>query len=349
MQKITITKKQRILARIMNSFQLFICMPICLITMPTFANHEVIEFSSPDSIVHMPETWVESKITYTDDMPDADIVMVLDQQTYPAFAERIKHFAEKNGINMVLKRGTCGVSAGGLAKKNIDIGGYCCPPGKKDRLPGLEFHTIGIAPISLLVHKDNPINNITLKQAKMIFGGEIFRWSELKTENGKRGKNIPIQVMARLHCKKRPGHWRLILDDEEKFSPRLLEVGTINDMLSQISTNRHAIGYETEWMVEHAEKENEIKYVSINNKSPTEKEALLRVEYPFYRTYTLAFWKNIAIKNPHTDKIIAYMEKLIQEKGADYGFVASSELKKAGWGFKNNELISEPVKVNTHE
>lgn len=343
MQGTRIITNRGIPARILNSFLLFIYLLICLTTTPVLADHAPKKISSPDSRAVMPKAWIDRTIAYKRGAVDADVVMVLDQQTYPAFAKDVKRFAKKNSINMVLSEGSCGVSAGGLAKKNIDIGGYCCPPGKNDRLPGLEFHTLGIAPMALLVNRDNPVNNLTVEEIKKIFGGEIYRWSGLKTASGGNGKNIPIQVIGRLHCKNRPGHWRLLFDNEENFSASLREVGTIKDMISQISGNKRAIGYEVKWMAKYHINNDGIKHVMIDGKSPDNKEALLSKEYPLYRTYNLAYWKDKSIKNPHTDRIIAFMEKLIEEKGESYGFISSSELKKAGWKFRKNELISEPV------
>ena len=343
------TISRRWLVHIFKRAILLGCISLSMITTPLLANHEANEFSSPDSPIAMQESWVNSKIEYHDDAAGADIVMVLDQQTYPAFASDIKLFAEKQGIKLVLHSGTCGISANGLVKKNIDIGGYCCPPGKGDRLPGLVFHTIGIAPIAIMVNQRNLIGNVTSRQAKNIFSGEIFRWSELKSENGDMGQNIPIQVIARLHCKSRPGHWKLILDNEEKFSPRLREVGTIKDMVSQISSNTSAIGYETEWMMKFYQKEKTIKHVTINDRSPADKDAMLKADYPFYRTYNLAYWENKSLRKPFVDKLIVFMEKLVQEKGEKYGIIPSSDLRNAGWLFSNNELISEPERVHPDE
>ena len=301
-----------------------------------------VKFSSPDDTSEMSKVWIERSVAYDPELSDRDIVMVLDQQTYPAFAKEIEKFAKDNGIKLGLSEGSCGVSSGGMADKKIDIGGYCCPPGKNDRLPGIEFHTIGIAPIALFVNKKNPINNISSDEVKKIFSGEIFRWSGLKSSENKNTKGAPIQVVGRLHCKHRPGSWRLILDNEEHFSSGLLEVGTIKDMLLHIGNNERAIGYEMRWMSKYYDKESVIKPLKINSVSPDDSEALLFNKYPFYRTYSLAYWKKNVNQNPNIDKLISFINKLTEEKSYEFGIIPSSSLKKAGWVFSNNELIGEP-------
>ena len=75
--------------------------------------------------------------------------------------------------------GPCGISRGLLFRKTVDIGGFCCPPGRTDRLPGLRFHTLAIAAIALFVHPDNTIEDLTLSQARDLYRGEITDWSRL--------------------------------------------------------------------------------------------------------------------------------------------------------------------------
>ena len=131
-----------------------------------------------------------------------------------------------------------------LSRKTIDMGGFCCPAGKEDRLPGLKYHTLGIASKVILIHPENPINNLSVKQVKDIFAGKIFKWSELKTDKGEKGPDWTIQAIGRFHCKNRPGHWRLILPNENLFSPRLSEVGSIPDMIAKVTSQKAAIGWE---------------------------------------------------------------------------------------------------------
>ncbi len=46
----------------------------------------------------------------------------------------------------------------------------------------------------------------------------------------------------------RAGHWRLLLDNEDLFGPRLHKVEAMPDMISRVARNPAAIGYETQWV-----------------------------------------------------------------------------------------------------
>ena len=213
----------------------------------TFAGAEPLEkfrgepFSDFSYIQQMPPGWENQPIKYAPEIGKADLVITLDQHLYPAILEMIQEYAVDNGLKVTVSEGTCGITAGKLVRKAVDMGGYCCLPGKTDRLPGLRFHTIGVVPIALFVHPENPIDNITLNQAREIYQGRILRWSDIRDTNGRQGTSLKIQTVGRLHCKIRPGHWRLLLDNEDLFGPRLQEVGTIPDMISLVAAAPGAI------------------------------------------------------------------------------------------------------------
>ena len=244
-------------------------------------------FTDSSEIMEMPEEWIKQPVKYEPSVGDADLVITLDQHLYPAFLPLIQEYAKVNGMKIFVNEGTCGISAGMLSRKTVDIGGYCCSPGITDRLPGLRFHTIGISALALFVHPENPVENITMEQARQIFAGEIYRWSELESKEGTKGPNLPIQPIGRLHCKLRPGHWRLLLDNQDLFSAALQEVGAIPDMISKVASNKRAIGYEVLWNASRYKDRGRVKPLKINGDSPDNQEALASG----YRVYNLTTWE----------------------------------------------------------
>ncbi|MCK5092182.1 MAG: substrate-binding domain-containing protein, partial [Gammaproteobacteria bacterium] len=169
---------------------------------------------------------------------DVDLVISLGKQMYPLVKDYVEQYAKKNGLKIVLQSGSCGVTAKKLMKQQIDIGGYCCPPAYTDRLPGLEFHTIAIAPLVLITHPNNPVTNLSLSEARDIFQGAIRNWSDVEDIGETDNFAKKIQPIARLHCKVRPGHWRLLLQNEDLFSPELASVGVISDMISKVGKSK---------------------------------------------------------------------------------------------------------------
>jgi hypothetical protein len=291
-------------------------------------------FSDPSVEQEMPPEWRDKPITYDKADGKADLVITLNQQFYEYMLPYVNKFADEQGLRIIAKRGTCGVSAGMLSKKQGDIGGFCCPPGKTDRLPGLRFHTVGIHPISFLVHPDNPVENISSEDLRKVFQGKIVQWSELGWDNG------IIQPVVRLHCKKRPGHWRSLLDNEDLFGPEVRAVGAIEDMFSMIADTPAAIGYEVMWLSNR--EAGKVKSLSIDGRDPADLETLVDGSYPFYRVLYLTTWEDERTRNPHSRKLVDYIIKQAELHGMSQGIIPVSRLKKAGWKFIGNELVWEP-------
>ncbi|MEW6601446.1 MAG: hypothetical protein AB1499_10795 [Nitrospirota bacterium] len=294
-------------------------------------------FSDPAEIMEMPDEWQAGPITHA--QKDADLVVTLDGQMYHAWEPLIQAYAKEHGLKIVVNNGTCGVSAGGLAHKSIDMGVFCCPPDRTDRLPGIRFHTLGIAALALLVHPDNPNGDVTLEQARQLFGGTIRKWSR----PGEAGKTYSLVLpVGRLHCKLRPGHWRLVLDNKELFSPDLIEVGAMPDMIAKVSANPGAIGFETIWMMRYYEDMGKTKFLKINGHSPEDPANILSLKYPLYRVYSYATWEGKNLENPYAVKLGEYLMQAAEHLDAKYAFIPASELRKAGWKFSGGELTGEP-------
>jgi len=269
-------------------------------------------------------------------------VLSLGQQTYPALHKLVEEMAKNHGIKVKIEQGSCGKTAKKIKHKSIDIGAYCCPPMKGDRLPGLEFHTIGIAPIAFVTHLSNPLKNISSFEAQNIYRGEYAQWSEIPSAKKINFTGNTIQPVVRLHCKKRPSHWRHLLKNEDLMSPRLFEVGVIPDMIKQVASNKLAIGIETLFMLEVHKKHGELKSLTIDGHHPAQEAYVLSGDYPIYRTYNLTTWHGDGKNYELARKFVQEITDHIESHGERYGFIAPSKLKKAGWKFNGDELIAEP-------
>jgi ABC-type phosphate transport system substrate-binding protein len=295
-------------------------------------------FSHTTETIPMPEEWKMQPIQYEDWAQGADLAVTLDQHLYPILLPVIKEYAKGKNLDISVKEGTCGISAGMLSKKTVDMAGFCCPPGRSDRLPGLRYHTVGIAPLAIIVHPENPTEDITESRVRQLLAGGITNWMEIKGGDSSPGPDMTVRPVARLHCKARPGHWRLILDNEDLFSPDLQEVGSITDMLINVSSMRGSIGHIATWNIHRHKNDWKVKSLRINGVSPYDGKALEEGRYPFYRAYNITTWG----ADPLAQDLARHLLRHAGDLDREFGMVPSDRLKNAGWKFINDELAGEP-------
>jgi len=300
--------------------------------------HKGEAFTRPGQTLKMPKGWESRAVRYDPKITDADLIISFGQQTYPAMHKLVEEYARKHNMKIVIQSGTCGVSAGKLLRKSLDSGTFCCPPGSRDRLPGLEFHTIAISALAIFVNKDNPVDAISTDQARQIFQGKIRNWQELASGNS---FDNTIRPHARLHCKKRPGHWTLLLKNQELFSPILKEVGVIPDLVAKVGQVVESVSIETPYMI-NSYKKGPVKMLHIDGHAPTDIEYVASGQYPFYRTYSMTTWNNSGTQRDKTIQLITFLRDHIEKHYQQYSMVPISKLKNAGWKFRENELIAEP-------
>ena len=330
----------------LKPFAGLICALLVALQTPAQANERLFSgraFTPQDEIILMPDDWVNAPITHKTPQP-VDLAIALDQQLYPSLGPMIQNFADERNLRIAVRDGTCGISAGALSEKTVDIGGFCCPPGVTDRLPGLKYHTIGIGALALIAHKQVPVKDVTLTSARALFGGDIRDWSELPMSGVKSNADTQVRAVGRLHCKLRPGHWRLLLDNKEQFSWDLQEVSAIVDMLKQVSQTPGAIGYETLWHIDTQKKLNnaDVRIIDLDGTSPRDDAALARGGYPLYRTFNVTTWAPGPAHSPLADALIAYLIDHADQIPPAFSIIPAKQLRANGWMFKGNELIGEP-------
>ncbi|MBI4826424.1 MAG: hypothetical protein HY807_08385 [Nitrospirae bacterium] len=300
-------------------------------------------FTDPSKTFPMPDKWIKQPIKYDKENKGADIVIMMDQDIYHTLLPAVQKYAKEKNLKINMIEGTCGIAAGMLSKKTTDMGGFCCPAGAEDRLPGLRFHTIGIVAKAFFVNPENPVDNISETQLRDLYRGKLVSWSGVMTQEGQKGPDRPIKTFARLHCPLRPGHWRQLLDDKTKFGPGVSEVGSIPDMISQVASIKDAIGWEVLSMAERNKNLGMVKPLKINGYRPNDSGALALLKYPFYRTYQVTTWEGKGVENPYATQLVEYLIKEFEKLDPDkFGFVSQSRLRKAGWQFSGDELTGEP-------
>ncbi|HIJ84611.1 MAG TPA: hypothetical protein HPQ00_10470, partial [Magnetococcales bacterium] len=287
-----------------------------------------IAFSNPDMITEKPIEWQQQPIRYRPQDAGVDVTLLLDQNIYPGLLPLVEEFAKTNNIKVSVREGTCGPAAEGVLRKEVDIGGSCCPAAKMDRLPGLRWHTVGISPMAILARASDPVDQLTSEQIRDIFRGKLTRWSQIPSVGDKLGKDALIRPITRLHCKTRPGHWRLILDNEEMFGPRINEVGTILDMVESVTKSQGSLGYLENWQLLNDPKhKNSVKAISVDGQSPMDPEGISSGRYPFYWVYNVSTWTTENTTNPKAQQLVRYLMDNAARIDPAHHLVPTAELK----------------------
>ena len=155
------------------------------------------------------------------------------------------------------------------------FGFVCCPLSKEEvDNKKLLVYPIALEPVLIVVNRANPVSNLSTAQVRGIMRGDIVNWKEVG------GNDEPIVLVARLHCKKRPGHWKTILPDAAEFRQKRLNVSSAADMVQRVGDFKSALGHiGSTW---DFGPDSNIKVLSVDGYQPTA-ENLRNRHYPFFR------------------------------------------------------------------
>jgi len=155
------------------------------------------------------------------------------------------------------------------------FGFVCCPLSDEEvSSKKLKVYPIALEPVYIVVNQANPITDISEEQVRAVMRGDVVNWKELG------GADEPIVLVTRLHCKKRPGHWKTILPDAKLFRQQRLNVKSAADMVQRISDFKSSFGHiGSTWEFGPGSR---LKVLSVNGVMPTAENLRLKT-YPFYR------------------------------------------------------------------
>jgi phosphate transport system substrate-binding protein len=201
------------------------------------------------------------------------------------------------GKNSMLGVGCkAGIKAAKQGTKSRETFGFVCCPLSDEEIEKEQLIVYPLAkePILILTHRDNPVDNLSSDQVRAIFRGGLMNWSQVD------GPDKPIVAITRLHCKKRPGHWKTILPNAKEFRQKRLNVKSAAAMIERINDFGGAIGHTgATWKFKS---EDKIKVLSVDGIKPTAKN-LANGKYPFYRQLSA-----ITNRNPSADVVTLIKE-----------------------------------------
>lgn len=164
-----------------------------------------------------------------------------------------------SGIKAV-QEGRCDI---GLSSRNLK---------DEEKAAGLTETVLAYDGIAIIVHPDNPVNNLTLDEIAKIYTGEIIDWSELGGNAGE------IVLIGREAGSGTRDGFESITGTEDICEYRQ-ELSSTGDVIATVSGNPNAIGYASLASVKET-----VKVLSVDEVIPTEetiKDGSYSVQRPF--------------------------------------------------------------------
>ncbi|MDH5178359.1 MAG: substrate-binding domain-containing protein [Gammaproteobacteria bacterium] len=196
------------------------------------------------------------------------------------------------GKNSMLGQGcNAGIKTAKLSNDKRDTFGFvCCALSDEEiKKNNLIVYPIAHEPVLILLNKSNPVQDLSKQQVRDIFSGKITNWKNVG------GKNQPIVVVTRLHCKKRPGHWKRILPEADRFRADRINVKSADEMSQRVNDFPGAIGHiGSTWIFEAGDK---TKSITVDGIKPTA-DNIKQGHYPFYRKLSA-----VTTTNPNPDVV----------------------------------------------
>ena len=193
-----------------------------------------------------------------------------------------------------------------LAAKKTDIFFGAAPSKEqveyaKDCDTEFEYTQIGSEAFVFFVHKDNPINSLTVEQIKGIYSGQITNWKELG------GSDEEIVAFQRNEGSGSQSMLIRFMGDTPIMEPKTREVRSMGMIIEQVAdyqSKSASIGFSFRYYIEGIIKNPEIKLLSIDGISPTV-ESIKNGSYPIVTPlYAVTYKDN---PNPNVDVLINWI------------------------------------------
>lgn len=276
---------------------------------PNINVHEYMPFREDSKIVKIDSKTL--KFTEDDELPRIDGASAAFP-VYSAFVNAVYPNTKETELH------------GGVFEYNTTTGGYEMLAGRKTDIfigagpskaqvayaeqCGTEFvyTQIGWEAFVFFVHKDNPINSLTVEQIKGIYSGEITNWSEV---GGNNEKIIPFQrdegsgsqsMMIRFM-----GDTPLM----EAETRTIRGMGAVVEQVVDYQSRAGSIGYSFRYYLEGIVQNPEVKMIAVEGIAPTA-ENIQNSTYPIIApVYAVTYENN---PNPNVARLVAW---ILSEEG----------------------------------
>lgn len=194
-----------------------------------------------------------------------------------------------------------------LAEKETDIFLGAAPSAEQiayaeENNTTFTYTQIGYEAFVFFVHKDNPIDSLTLEQIKGIYSGQITNWSQVG------GENDPIVPYQRNEGSGSQSMLIRLMGDTPIIEPDMKEiVGGMGGIIEEVADYKNkstSIGFSFRYYVEGIIQNPDIKLIAIDGVAP-DVTNIRNNSYPIIApVYAVTYEGN---DNPHVQELINWM------------------------------------------
>ncbi len=180
--------------------------------------------------------------------------------------------AKNKGVTFTYNPTGSGSGIAAVKEGRCDIGLSSRSLKKDEKAAGLKETVLAYDGIAIIVHPDNPINDLTLEQIADVYTGKIGNWKELK------GKDGPIVLIGREAGSGTRDGFESITGTGNACKYRQ-ELTSTGDVVATVAANPAAIGYASLAAVKKS-----VKALSVGGIVPSEasvKDGSYVVQRPF--------------------------------------------------------------------
>lgn len=225
-----------------------------------------------------------------------DIIIAGSTSVQPFIEKIAEQFMEQNPdivINVQGGGSTAGIQA--TMNKTCQIGAS-----SRDLKPSEEsliVIKIAMDGIAVIVHKDNPIDNLSIEEIRDIFAGKITNWKELD------GMDKAIIAVTREEGSGTRGAFEEMVMAKTVISDACLVQDSNGAVREIIATTLQGIGYISVGLVDER-----VKALAIDRIKPTHNNLIIH-RYRFMRPFLLL------LKEPPTGNVKKYIDYTLSSKG----------------------------------
>jgi phosphate transport system substrate-binding protein len=219
-------------------------------------------------------------------------------------AEMAAAYKKKTGVEIDFKGGGATKGIRQVATGEVNIGGTCRhvldDPQTLTTIPDerrVQLTPVGWDALAVIVHKDNPVGNISLSQLRELYLGKLTNWSRLG------GKDGPVELYVRKGKISGVGRTlrELVFNDYDMEFIAKHVVDSSGPLERAIEKNPNGIGITG---ISSARKLKGAKVIKLENKEPSY-ENIKNGEYLLYRPLYMV--TNLQNDNPEIKKFLDFV------------------------------------------